>query len=83
MTTIRYYQASCHIKRCCLTGTIRAKQSDYLALLHVERHIIYHGTLAIDLHQMLCSKYQTFLFLLLYLVLILHLTIHFSLFTFH
>ena len=51
MSAIGYDQSCSHIKRGGLTGAVRTQQTDNLALLHIEAHIVNNGTLTIPLHE--------------------------------
>ena len=51
MSTIGHNQTRGHIKRGGLARTIRAQQTNDLTLLHIEAHIVYHGTLTIPFHE--------------------------------
>ena len=62
LTTIRHHQTCSHIERRSLTRTIRAKQTDNLALLDIKRHIIDHRAFAVGLYQMLGTQHHLILF---------------------
>src|SRR3712207_1195266 len=51
MPFVGHHETSGHIERGGLAGTIGPEQSHNLALVHLERHLVGHGALAITLHQ--------------------------------
>ena len=51
MAVVRHDESGSHVERRCLAGTVRSEQTDYFALLHIDRHIVDNGTLAVSFHQ--------------------------------
>jgi len=51
MSVVRHDESGGHIERRCLAGTVRPEQTYDFALLHVDRHVVDNGTLAVSFHQ--------------------------------
>ena len=64
MSVVRHDESGGHVERCCLAGTVRSEQTDYFALLHVDRHIVDNGTLAVSFHQSFGAEHHAVGFLL-------------------
>ena len=60
MAAIGNDEACGHIERSGLTCTIRAKQTNYFALLHIVAHVVDHGALAIALDKSLGAQHEVF-----------------------
>ena len=63
MSAVGHDQARGHIERGGLAGTVGAQQTYDLTLLHVEAHVVHHGTLAIPLDESFRAQDQPFFLL--------------------
>ena len=59
---IGYDETRGHIERCGFSGTVGTEQPHDFALLHIYRHVVHDGTLAVSFHQALCAQHHAVLF---------------------
>jgi hypothetical protein len=50
---VRAYQSHDHVERGCFPGSVRAKQSDYLSLLHLNRYMVDNRTVLVFLYEVI------------------------------
>ena len=61
VAAVGHHEARGHVERGRLAGAVGPQQTHNLPLVNIERNVVHHGTLAIDLHESLAAQFCSFL----------------------